>query len=65
VKIIVHVHHVDKDAFFKGNLEPNPEEVDLVFDRSPSFALCPYTIYCSVCCLFVDFISCCVDHLTA
>jgi hypothetical protein len=24
-----------------------------------------YTVYCSVCCLFVDFISCCVDHLTA
>ena len=35
---IVHVHHVDKDAFLKGNLEPDPEEVDLVFDHSPSFA---------------------------
>jgi hypothetical protein len=35
---IVHVHHVDKDAFLKGNIEPDPEEVDLVFDVSPSFA---------------------------
>ncbi|KAK1632514.1 hypothetical protein QYE76_006829 [Lolium multiflorum] len=35
---IVHVHHVDKDAFLKGNIEPDPEEVDLVFDLSPSFA---------------------------
>jgi hypothetical protein len=35
---IVHVHHVDKDAFLKGNLELDPKEVDLVFDRSPSFA---------------------------
>ena len=34
---IVHVHHVDKDAFFEGNIEPDPEEVDLVFDRSPSY----------------------------
>ena len=35
---IIHVYHVDKDAFLKGNLEPDPEEVDLVFDSSPSFA---------------------------
>ncbi|KAK1608864.1 hypothetical protein QYE76_032537 [Lolium multiflorum] len=35
---IVHVHHVEKDAFLKGNIEPDPEEVDLVFDLSPSFA---------------------------
>ncbi|KAK1664520.1 hypothetical protein QYE76_052679 [Lolium multiflorum] len=35
---IVHVHHVDKDAYLKGNIEPDPEEVDLVFDLSPSFA---------------------------
>lgn len=30
---IVHVHHVDKDAFLKGNIEPDPEEVriDLKF----------------------------------
>ncbi|KAK1669244.1 hypothetical protein QYE76_057403 [Lolium multiflorum] len=35
---IVHVHHVEKDAFLKGNIEPDPEEVDLVFDVSPSFA---------------------------
>ncbi|KAK1612698.1 hypothetical protein QYE76_036371 [Lolium multiflorum] len=35
---IVHIHHVDKDAFLKGNIEPDPEEVDLVFDLSPSIA---------------------------
>ncbi|KAK1643221.1 hypothetical protein QYE76_061026 [Lolium multiflorum] len=38
VERIVHVHHVEKDAFLKGNIEPDPEEVDLVFDVSPSFA---------------------------
>ena len=35
---IVHVHHVDKDAFLKGNMEPDPDEVDLVFERSPTYA---------------------------
>jgi hypothetical protein len=35
---IVHVHHVDKDDFLKENLEPDPEKVDLMFDRNPSFA---------------------------
>jgi hypothetical protein len=29
---------VDKDAFLKGNIEPDPEEIDLVFDRSPNYA---------------------------
>lgn len=38
MKRIVHVHHVDKDAFLKGNIEPDPEELDLVFDRSPNYA---------------------------
>ena len=31
---IVHVHHVDKDAFLKGNIEPDPDELYLVFERS-------------------------------
>ena len=35
---IVHLHHVDKDAFLKGNIEPDPDEHDLVFDRSPNYA---------------------------
>jgi hypothetical protein len=35
---IVHVHHVDTDAFLKGNIEPDPEEVDLVFGCSPNYA---------------------------
>jgi hypothetical protein len=35
---IVHVHHVDKDAFLKGNIEPDPDELDLVFERSPNYA---------------------------
>jgi hypothetical protein len=35
---IVHVHHADKDAFLKGNIEPDPDEVDLVFERSPNYA---------------------------
>src|SRR4051812_48051727 len=34
---IVHVHHMDKDAFLKGNIEPDPDELDLVFD-SPNYA---------------------------
>ncbi|KAK1687030.1 hypothetical protein QYE76_047878 [Lolium multiflorum] len=33
---IVHVHHVDKDAFLKGNIEPDPEEVHLVLPESPA-----------------------------
>src|SRR5664279_4030819 len=35
---IVSVHHVDKDAFLKGNIEHDPEEVVLVFDRNPNYA---------------------------
>ena len=35
---IVHVHHVDKDAFLKGNMEPDPDEEALVFERSPTYA---------------------------
>lgn len=35
---IVHVHHVDKDSFLKGNIEPDPDEIDLVFERSPNYA---------------------------
>jgi len=35
---LVHVHHVDKDAFLKGNIELDPDELDLVFDRSPNYA---------------------------
>ena len=34
----VFVHHGDKDAFLKGNVEPDPNEVDMVFDSSPSYA---------------------------
>jgi hypothetical protein len=34
---IVHVHHVDKDAFLKGNVEPDLDELDLVFERSPTY----------------------------
>jgi hypothetical protein len=34
----VYVHHVDKDAFLKGNIEPDPDEFDMVFESSPSYA---------------------------
>uniref|UniRef100_A0ACD5X442 Uncharacterized protein n=1 Tax=Avena sativa TaxID=4498 RepID=A0ACD5X442_AVESA len=34
---IVHVHHVDKDVFLKGNIEPDPNELDMVFERSPTY----------------------------
>ena len=34
----VFVHHGDKDAFLKGNKEPDPDEFDMVFDSSPSYA---------------------------
>ena len=34
----VYVHHVDKDAFLKGNIESDPDEFDMVFDSSPSYA---------------------------
>jgi glutamine amidotransferase PdxT len=29
---------VDKDAFFKGSVEVDPEEVVMVFNRSPIYA---------------------------
>ena len=35
---IVNVHHVDKDAFLRGNIESDPLEFDLVFERSPTYA---------------------------
>ena len=31
------MHHVDKEAFFKGNVEHDPEEKVVVFDRSPNY----------------------------
>ncbi|KAE8771770.1 hypothetical protein D1007_56315 [Hordeum vulgare] len=34
----VYVHHVDKDAFLKGNIDPDPDELDMVFDCCPSYA---------------------------
>ncbi|KAE8786687.1 hypothetical protein D1007_39510 [Hordeum vulgare] len=34
----VYVHHVDKDAFLKGNIDPEPDELDMVFDFCPSYA---------------------------
>ncbi|KAE8803040.1 hypothetical protein D1007_21251 [Hordeum vulgare] len=34
----VYVHHVDKDAFLKGNIDPDPDELDMVFDFCPSYA---------------------------
>jgi len=37
-KTCVFVHHGDKEAFLKGNIEPDPDELDMVFDNSPSYA---------------------------
>jgi hypothetical protein len=34
---IVHVHHVDKDAFMKGNIEPDPDELEVLFECSPTY----------------------------
>ncbi|KAE8772496.1 hypothetical protein D1007_55538 [Hordeum vulgare] len=34
----VYVHHVDKDAFLKGNIDPDPYELDMMFDFCPSYA---------------------------
>ncbi|KAE8769808.1 AT-hook motif nuclear-localized protein 9-like [Hordeum vulgare] len=34
----VYVHHVDKDAFLKSNIDPDPDELDMVFDLCPSYA---------------------------
>ncbi|KAE8820274.1 hypothetical protein D1007_01692 [Hordeum vulgare] len=33
----VYVHHADKDAFLKGNIDPDPDELDMVFDLCPSY----------------------------
>ncbi|KAE8811876.1 hypothetical protein D1007_11088 [Hordeum vulgare] len=33
----VYVHRVDKDAFLKGNIDPDPDELDMVFDLCPSY----------------------------
>src|SRR4051812_11784146 len=35
---IVHVHHVDNDAFLRGNIETDPDELDLVFEHTPTYA---------------------------
>jgi hypothetical protein len=35
---IIHVHHVDKEAYLKGNMDPDPDELDLLFERSPAYA---------------------------
>jgi hypothetical protein len=29
---------VNNDAFLKENIEPDPDELDLVFDHSPNYA---------------------------
>jgi hypothetical protein len=34
---IVSVHYVDKDEFMKGNVELDPDEVVMVFERSPNY----------------------------
>ncbi|KAE8788107.1 hypothetical protein D1007_37892 [Hordeum vulgare] len=34
----VYVHHVDKDAFLKDNIDLDPDELDMVFDFCPSYA---------------------------
>ncbi|KAE8791564.1 hypothetical protein D1007_34022 [Hordeum vulgare] len=34
----VYLHHVDKDAFLKGNIDPDPDKLDMVFECSPSYA---------------------------
>ena len=35
---MVSVHHVDKEAFLKGNVEHDSEEKVVVFGHSPSYA---------------------------
>jgi hypothetical protein len=36
IAIIVHVHHVDNNAFLKGKTEPDPDDLDLVFEHTPN-----------------------------
>jgi hypothetical protein len=38
---IVIAHHADKEDFLKGNVEVDPKEVMMVFDRSPNYAEVP------------------------
>jgi hypothetical protein len=35
---IVRVHHVDKNAFLKGNIEPDTDELGMVFERTPNYS---------------------------
>ena len=35
---IVHVHNVGKDAFLRGSIEPDLDEHDIAFERSPNYA---------------------------
>jgi hypothetical protein len=35
---IVSIHHVDKEAFVKGNIDDDLEEVVLVFEHTPTYA---------------------------
>ena len=34
---LVSVHHVDKEAFLKGNMDDDLDEIVVVFDRSPNY----------------------------
>ncbi|KAE8803160.1 hypothetical protein D1007_20929 [Hordeum vulgare] len=34
----VYVHHMDNDVFLKGNIDPDPDELDMVSDFCPSYA---------------------------
>ncbi|KAE8769123.1 hypothetical protein D1007_59333 [Hordeum vulgare] len=34
----VYVHHVDKDAFLKCNIDPDPDELDMLFECCTSYA---------------------------
>jgi hypothetical protein len=31
------VHRMDRDAFLKGNIKSDSDELDLVFERSPTY----------------------------
>jgi hypothetical protein len=35
---IVRVHHVDKNTFLKGNIEPDMDELGMVFERTPKYS---------------------------
>jgi hypothetical protein len=35
---IVIAHHADKEDILKGNVEVDPKEVMMMFDRSPNYA---------------------------